>query len=249
MPFWKNYIYTKPEVDDDDLPQAEYRLFDDEGRMRDDNVAAMAATAWRRSSTSSKASANAKKSPPLSQKKHASLLKSVGAKLTTPLKEADLKDSSHSPSKAASRSPHASKLAARSPAKSPARANSPEPQPMTSASSTPRKTSPKKAPPKKISPKKSSSKQSSPKKAASRSPARARSPSPTKPKPAAKTSARRRRSRSRSNSRRKAATAPSKTPSPKWTLAALKEFAKDNSIQLKGVKTKADILSAINGSP
>ncbi|CBZ24006.1 uncharacterized protein [Leishmania mexicana MHOM/GT/2001/U1103] len=242
MPFWKNYIYTKPEVDDDDLPQVEYRLFDDEGRMRDDNVAAMAVTAWRRSSTSSKASANAKKSPPQSQKKHASLLKSVGAKLTTPLKEADLKDSPHSPSKAASRSPHASRLAASSPAKSP------EPQPVTSASSTPRKASPKKAPLKKISPKKSS-KQSSPKKAASRSPARARSPSPTKPKPATKTSARRRRSRSRSNSRRKAATAPSKTPSPKWTLAALKEFAKDNSIQLKGAKTKADILGTIHGSP
>ncbi|CAG9577755.1 hypothetical_protein_-_conserved [Leishmania major strain Friedlin] len=249
MPFWKNYIYTKPEVDDDDLPQAEYRLFDDEGRMIDDNVVTMAVTAWRRSSTSSKASANAKKSPPLSQKKHASLLKSVGAKLTTPVKEADLKDFSHSPSKAASHSPHASKLAARLPAESPARANSPEPQLVTSARSTPRKASPKKAPPKKISPKKSSSKQSSPKKAASRSPARARSPSPTKPKSAAKTSARRRRSRSRSNSRRKAATAPSKTPSPKWTLAALKEFAKDNSIQLKGVKTKADILGAIHGSP
>ncbi|GET90284.1 hypothetical protein, conserved [Leishmania tarentolae] len=244
MPFWTNYICTKCEVDDDDLPQPEHRLFDDEGRLKEENVAAMALSAWHRSSTSLKASANPKKSPPMSPKQRASLLKAVGAKPTTPLKEADFKDSSQSPSKAVPRSPHASKLAA----KSPARASSPEPQPGASASSTPRKASPKKAPLKKSSPTKSSSKKSSPKRAASRSPARARSPSPSKPKVAVKAPVRRRRSRSRSNSRRKATTAPSKTPSPKWTLAALKEFAKDNSIKLKGAKTKAGILGAIQGS-
>ncbi|KAG5473406.1 hypothetical protein LSCM4_03469 [Leishmania orientalis] len=235
MPFWKNYIYTKPEVDDDDLPLPQHRLFDDDGHIREGDVAAMVTAAWRRSSTSSNASANAKKSPPLSQKRRVSLLKSVGVNPTTPLKTADLKDLSHSPSKAASRSPLTPKL--------PVRATSPEPQPVTSAGSTPRKATPKKA-----SPKKQSSKQFSPKKSASRSPARARSPSPAKPKPVVKALAGRRRSRSRSNSRRKAAAVPSNTPSPKWNLAALKEFARDNAIQLKGAKTKAGILSAIHGN-
>ncbi|KAG5473688.1 hypothetical protein LSCM1_04315 [Leishmania martiniquensis] len=236
MPFWKNYIYTKPEVDDDDLPLPQFRLFDDDGHIRDSEVAVMVTSAWRRSSTSN-ASANSKKSPPMSHKRRASLLKSVGAKPTTPLKVADLKDSSLSLSKPTSRSPFTPQ--------SPRRATSPEPQPVTSADSKARMASPKKS-----SPKKSASKQVSPKKSSPPSPARARSPSPAKPKPAAKTSAgrRRSRSRSRSNSRRRAAVAPSTTPSPKWTLAALREFASENSIELKGVKTKAGILSAIHGS-
>ncbi|XQJ28584.1 hypothetical protein NXY56_004610 [Leishmania guyanensis] len=248
MPFWKNFIYTKPEVDDDDLPLPLYRLFDDDGRMKEDGVATAVVAAWRRSSTSSIASANAKKSPPVSQKTYASLLKSAATKPATPSKKTDLKGSSHSPTKAASSSPSRRKSEARSPAKSPARATSPEPEPVTSVSSTPRKAGPRKALVKKNSPKKSSSRLTSPKKAASRSPARARSPLPAKPKPAAKTSAGRRRSRSRSNSRVRAVAAPSEMPSPKWSLAALKEFAKDNSIQLKGAHTKATILSAIHGT-
>lgn len=34
MPFWKDFVYTKNEVEDDDLPLAKYRLYDDDGKLR-----------------------------------------------------------------------------------------------------------------------------------------------------------------------------------------------------------------------
>ncbi|CCW67462.1 unnamed protein product [Phytomonas sp. Hart1] len=34
MPYWKNYLCSKPEVDDDDLPLPEHRIFDDYGNIK-----------------------------------------------------------------------------------------------------------------------------------------------------------------------------------------------------------------------
>lgn len=34
MPFWKHYVVTKGEVDDDDLPLAKHRIYDDDGLLK-----------------------------------------------------------------------------------------------------------------------------------------------------------------------------------------------------------------------
>lgn len=34
MPFWRNFVRTNPEVDDDDLPLAEHRIYSDDGGIR-----------------------------------------------------------------------------------------------------------------------------------------------------------------------------------------------------------------------
>ncbi|KPA80295.1 putative mitochondrial hypothetical protein [Leptomonas pyrrhocoris] len=249
MPFWKDYIYAKPEVDDDDLPLPEHRIFDDDGYIKDKVERAVAA-AWR---TSPSRAANAKKSSPLSPKRRAELLKSVGAKPTTPVKVVEVKAQTPAAAAAAaapaaplsrassrSRSSTTRKSAARSPVRSPKAASTPR------SASSGHKPSPKKASPNKAAAKRTSAKQSTP----SRSPARARarSPSPTKPKASPRAATRAKRSRSRSGSRKAARASRPKTPSPKWTVAALREFAKDKSIPLAGATKKADILHALKRS-
>jgi hypothetical protein len=243
MPFWKEYVHTKPEVDDDDLPLPEHRIFDDDGYLKEKVEKAVASVLR----TSSSHPINAKKSSTLSPKRRAELLKSVGAKLTSPLKVADVTTKTPAAAAAAaapvarsrassrSRSPSARKSSTRSPAATPKAASTPR-RASSAHKSTPKKASPKVA-----------AKKATP----SRPPARKRavSPSPAKPKASPRAAAARsKRSRSKSGSRKEAKAAHSKTPSPKWTLQALRDFAKEKSIALEGATKKADILKAIKKS-
>ncbi|KAL7695305.1 hypothetical protein N2W54_004370 [Lotmaria passim] len=215
MPFWKDYIYAKPEVDDDDLPLPEYRIFGDDGDVKEQVAKAVGAA--RR--TSSSRAANAKKSLALSPKRWAELLKSVGAKLTTPLKAAAVKANApaaaaaaataapHSPARSRSHSPSTHKSAARSSAH-PSNAESPAVSRRASAAHKP----------------------------ASRKTSRANSPSNSK----AATGGRG--SRSRSSSRRASL---SDTPNTKWNVADLKKYAEANAISLDGLSKKQEILDVI----
>lgn len=215
MPFWKDYIYAKPEVDDDDLPLPEYRIFGDDGDVKEQVAKAVGAA--RR--TSSSRAANAKKSLALSPKRWAELLKSVGAKLTTPLKAAAVK----------ANAPAAAAAAAAAAPRSPARSRSHSPSTHKSAARSSAHPSNAESPA-------VSRRASAAHKPASRKASRANSPSNSK----AATGGRG--SRSRSSSRRASL---SDTPNTKWNVADLKKYAEANAISLDGLSKKQEILDVI----
>ncbi|RHW73486.1 hypothetical protein DPX39_030058000 [Trypanosoma brucei equiperdum] len=81
MPFWKYFVMTKPEVDDDDLPLAKHRIYDDDGNLKPltlDSIQRKVNTAQGKPKTSPK------KEITLTPKTRARILRSVGVSPTGP---------------------------------------------------------------------------------------------------------------------------------------------------------------------
>lgn len=233
MPHWRHFIVTKMEVDDDDLPLAKHRIFDDDGQLKPVQIEV---------SSSQKTPVSAKKSrpPPIKQPAHH----------TEDRRSQSPHPSTGSPSSRTTNPGEGPNMEEESPSKSPSpvAVGSPSTTEAIRLIMSKRATavggtaaSPSVTPP--VAPttipaRSTSRKDSAPKK--SKSPKR---------KTSAKRVATPVKSKSKSAEMGKSKTPKSRSQTPSsstsWTVPLLKEYAKKNSIAVTGLRSRDDLVKAI----
>nr|CCC89897.1 conserved hypothetical protein [Trypanosoma congolense IL3000] len=257
MPLWKNFITTKPEVDDSDLPLSKHRIYDDDGNLKPDvtkpkfpnvNLARgnPKVSPKKASLAAPKASSEARKSgvAPRNALENDVVVavKPTLAKATSPAKDSDGSESAQpTPRKAPAKKVVKPTLPkATSAAKDSDGSKSAQPTPGKAPAS--QKTVPKNNTPSKGA--------SSPKQGAVGGKVTGDVAKKEQPKKGKATK------KAVSPKGKKGSSAPSKSPgsplnesaaapSPKWTVDALRAYASKRKIVVPKSATKADILSLI----
>ncbi|CCW59550.1 unnamed protein product [Phytomonas sp. EM1] len=282
MPYWENYLCTKPEVDDDDLPLPEHRIFDDYGNLKAQASRQVRPLHERKAHVAVAVKSNAYVLPRFLRALFSNP-NTVFVKKSTPNVECaslvpnrkKISPKHSAPRKATSKTGSPTTTSTK---KSPERHTGTRARTLADAGTPNQRKSPTKSqgsPGTGTRPSKAStshgSRGASPVpvatatvvlRSASASRSRSASPNATKKTPARASRSRKspvsrkRPSRTRSASRRSSSGSPKKrsvpqasgSPSSKWAVVALQEYAKQNEISTRGLRTKSDILSAIRAA-